>query len=112
MNHKRVSLTGKPRKKVAWRTSLTVLFTFYTSRHHAWIGKPRWTAHYQHDASSHVIISTERNVLASLDASTGAIGMCVSSLSCITNILSLLLDWRQDLENDVEEEPKLTSQGS
>ncbi|KAI8335748.1 hypothetical protein BC941DRAFT_377420 [Chlamydoabsidia padenii] len=60
--------------------------------HHAWIGKPRWTAQYQHDATSHVIISTERNVLASLDASTGAI------------------DWRQYLENDIED-PKLTSQG-
>ncbi|KAI8076339.1 uncharacterized protein BX664DRAFT_287861 [Halteromyces radiatus] len=60
--------------------------------HHTWIGKPRWVAHHQHATSSHVIIATERNVLASLDSSTGSI------------------DWRQLMEHEFQE-PRLTTEG-
>ncbi|CAO3582557.1 unnamed protein product [Absidia cylindrospora] len=60
--------------------------------HYSWVGKPHWTAHYQHESSSHIVISTDRNVLASLDASTGAI------------------EWRQLLGSNVKQ-PQLTSQG-
>ncbi|ORZ15782.1 hypothetical protein BCR42DRAFT_42767 [Absidia repens] len=60
--------------------------------HHSWVGKPHWTAQYQHESSSHIIISTDRNVLASLNALTGEI------------------EWRQLLENSIKR-PQLTSQG-
>ncbi|CAO3620546.1 unnamed protein product [Cunninghamella blakesleeana] len=41
--------------------------------HHSWIGKPQWVGEYKEHISSHIIISTERNVLAFLNSSSGAI---------------------------------------
>ena len=40
-------------------------------RHHTWIGKARWSAL---TAPSQLVVSTERNMLASINTDTGAIG--------------------------------------
>lgn len=40
-------------------------------RHHTWIGKTRWSAL---TSPSRLVVSTERNMLASINTDTGAIG--------------------------------------
>ncbi|ORX56173.1 DUF1620-domain-containing protein [Hesseltinella vesiculosa] len=57
-----------------------------------WIGKPQWMSEYQRDDQSHLLVFTERHVLASLSTATGA------------------LEWRQVLESDIAS-PQKTEHG-
>ncbi|KAI8064566.1 hypothetical protein BC940DRAFT_305397 [Gongronella butleri] len=61
--------------------------------HHTWVGKPLWIGNYDSDRVPRLLVSTERNVLASLNFATGS------------------LQWRQQLDHAIAT-PQWTESGA
>lgn len=72
-------------------------------RHHTWIGKTRWSAL---TSPSRLVVSTERNMLASINTDTGAIGrklLFFITCTCSYAMFSFPIEWRQELDEPVGE---------